>query len=198
MTLVSLVTTVTLLAGFAGMGVLSLLGASLRTQGAGTTRQALNRRLLAVGGTLYGAAILLPFLAMGWRSALFFGLGWVALGILLAAMFASHVPTRLLATLLFLSAALLAVVSLPPHMGTFNAVGAFVVGGLVLAKLTRMASRRITRAVLLRVRRKLNRTFPRLLRKEPTRPRTARYLGRLATSVPRHGPFGHGTAGSTP
>jgi hypothetical protein len=29
-------------------------------------------------------------------------------------------------------------------MGTFNAVGAFVVAGLVLAKLTRMASRRIT------------------------------------------------------
>jgi hypothetical protein len=144
MTLVGLVTTVTLLAGFAGMGVLSLLGASLRTQGAGTTRQALNRRMLALGGTLYGAAIVLPFLAMGWRSALFFGLGWVALGILVGAMFASRVPTRLLATLLFLSGALLAVVSLPPHMGTFNAVGAFVVGGLVLAKLTRMASRRIT------------------------------------------------------
>jgi hypothetical protein len=144
MTLVSLVTTVTLLGGFAGMGVLSLLGASLRTQGAGTTRQALNRRMLAVGGTLYGSAILLPFLAMGWRSALFFALGWVALAILVGAMFASRVPTRLLATLLFLSGALLAVVSLPPHMGTFNAVGAFVVGGLVLAKLTRMASRRIT------------------------------------------------------
>ena len=46
--------------------------------------------------------------------------------------------------MLFLSAALLAVVSLPPHMGTFNAVGAFVVGGLVLAKLTRLASIRIT------------------------------------------------------
>jgi hypothetical protein len=59
-------------------------------------------------------------------------------------MFASRAPTRLLATLLFLSAALLAVVSLPPHMGTFNAVGAFVVGGLVLAKLTRLASIRIT------------------------------------------------------
>jgi hypothetical protein len=29
-------------------------------------------------------------------------------------------------------------------MGTFDAVGAFVVAGLVLAKLTRMATRRIT------------------------------------------------------
>jgi hypothetical protein len=143
MTLLGLVTTVTLVAGFAGMGVFSLLGASLRTQGAGTTRQALNRRMLAVGGTLYAVAILLPFLALGWRSALFFAVGWVALGILVGAMFASRVPTRLLATLLFLSVALLAVVSLPPHMGTFNAVGAFVVGGLALAKLTRLASIRI-------------------------------------------------------
>jgi len=144
MTLSGLVATVTLFAGFGGMGTLSLLGASLRTQGAGTTRQALNRRMLAIGGALCGAAILLPFLALGWRSALFFGVGWVALGVLVAAMFASRVPTRLLATLLFLSAALLAVVSLPPHMGTFNAVGAFVVGGLVLAKLTRVASIRTT------------------------------------------------------
>ena len=144
MTLSGLVATVTLVAGFGGMGTLSLLGASLRTQGAGTTRQALNRRMLATGGALCGAAILLPFLALGWRSALFFGVGWVALGVLVAAMFASRVPTRLLATLLFLSAALLAVVSLPPHMGTFNAVGAFVVGGLVLAKLTRVASIRTT------------------------------------------------------
>jgi divalent metal cation (Fe/Co/Zn/Cd) transporter len=59
-------------------------------------------------------------------------------------MFASRVPTRLLATLLFLSVALFAVVALPPHMGTFDAVGAFVVAGLILAKLTRMATRRIT------------------------------------------------------
>jgi hypothetical protein len=145
MTMLGLVATVTLVAGFAGMGVFSLLGASLRTQGADTTRQALNRRMLTIGGTLCGVAILLPFCALGWRSALFFGVGWATLGVLVAAMFASRVPTRLLATLLFLSAALLAVVSLPPQMGTFNAVGVFVVGGLVLAKLTRMASIRITR-----------------------------------------------------
>jgi hypothetical protein len=144
MTLLGLVTIVTLVAGFAGMGVLSLLGASLRTQGTDTTRQTLNRRMLAIGGTLFGAAVVVPFLALGWRSAVLFGVGWVALGILVAAMFATRVPTRFLATLLFLSAALLAVVSLPPHMGTFNAVGVFVVGGLVLAKLTRLASRRIS------------------------------------------------------
>jgi hypothetical protein len=144
MTLLGLVATVTLIAGFGGMGTLSLLGASLRTQGAGTTRQALNRRMLATGGALCGTAILLPFLALGWRSALFFGVGWVALGVLVAAMFASRVPTRLLATLLFLSAALLAVVSLPPHMGTFNAVGAFVIGGLVLATRVSLASVRTT------------------------------------------------------
>jgi hypothetical protein len=29
-------------------------------------------------------------------------------------------------------------------MGTFDAVGAFVVAGLILAKLTRMATRRLT------------------------------------------------------
>jgi hypothetical protein len=144
MTLLGLVTIVTLVAGFAGMGVLSLLGASLRTQGTDTTRQTLNRRMLAIGGTLFGAAVVVPFLALGWRSAVLFGVGWVALGILVAAMFATRVPTRFLATLLFLSTALLAVVSLPPHMGTFNAVGVFVVGGLVLAKLTRLASRRIS------------------------------------------------------
>ncbi len=144
MTWLSLVTTVTLVVGFTGMGTLSVLGASLRTQGSGTTKQTANRRMLALGATLCGTAILLPFLATGWRAALFFGLGWAALGILVAAMFASRVPTRLLATLLFLSAALFAVVALPPHMGTFDAVGVFVVAGLILAKLTRMATRRLT------------------------------------------------------
>jgi len=144
MTWLSLVTTVTLVVGFAGMGALSVLGASLRIQGAGTARPTSNRRMLAVGTTLCGAAIVLPFLALGWLAALFFGMGWVALGILVAAMFASRVPTRLLATLLFLSSALFAVVALPPHMGTFDAVGAFVVAGLILAKLTRMATRRLT------------------------------------------------------
>jgi hypothetical protein len=138
MTWLSLVTTVTLVVGFAGMGALSVLGASLRIQGAGTARPTSNRRMLAVGTTLCGAAIVLPFLALGWLAALFFGVGWVA------AMFASRVPTRLLATLLFLSSALFAVVALPPHMGTFDAVGAFVVAGLILAKLTRMATRRLT------------------------------------------------------
>ena len=143
MTWLSLVTAVTLVAGFTGMAMLSVLGASLRTQ-PGATRPTANRRMLNMGGAFCGAAILLPFLAVGWQAALFFAAGWLALGILVAAMFASRVPTRLLATLLFLSAALFAAVALPPHMGTFNAVGGFVVGGLVLAKLTRLASRHVT------------------------------------------------------
>jgi hypothetical protein len=58
-------------------------------------------------------------------------------------MFASRVPTRLLAMLLFLSAALFASVALPPHMGTVDAVGTFAVAGLALAALTRMATRRL-------------------------------------------------------
>jgi hypothetical protein len=101
--------------------------------------------MLTAGTTLCALAVFLPFLALGWLAALFFGVGWVALGVLVAAMFASRVPTRLLATLVFLSAALFAVVALPPHMGTFDTVGAFVLAGLVLAKLTRMATRRLTR-----------------------------------------------------
>jgi uncharacterized membrane protein len=143
MTWLSLVTAVSLVAGFTGMAMLSVLGASLHTQ-TGATRPNANRRMLTMGGAFCGAAILLPVLAVGWLTALFFAVGWVALGILVAAMFASRVPTRLLATLLFLSVALFAVVALPPHMGTFDAVGAFVVAGLILAKLTRMATRRIT------------------------------------------------------
>jgi hypothetical protein len=143
MTWLSLVTAVSLVAGFTGMAMLSVLGASLHTQ-TGATRPNANRRMLTMGGAFCGAAILLPFLAVGWLTALFFAVGWVALGILVAAMFASRVPTRLLATLLFLSVALFAVVALPPHMGTFDAVGAFVVAGLILAKLTRMATRRVT------------------------------------------------------
>jgi hypothetical protein len=143
MTWLSLVTAVTLVSGFTGMAMLSMLGASLRTQ-PGATRPVANRRMLNVGGSFCAAAVVLPFLAAGWRASLFFGVGWLALGILVAAMFASRVPTRVLATLLFLSAALFAVVALPPHMGTFDVVGAFVVAGLILAKLTRMATRGLT------------------------------------------------------
>jgi hypothetical protein len=87
--------------------------------------------------------VVLPFVAVGWHTALWFAMGWLVLGILVAAMFATRLPTRMLATLLFLSASLLAVVTLPPHMGTFDTVGVFVVAGLVLAKLTRVAGRRI-------------------------------------------------------
>jgi hypothetical protein len=142
MTWLSLVTTVTLISGFVGMAVLHLLGLSLRAQEASTTKQAWNRRMLAAGICAAGAGIVIPFLALGWIKAAFFAFGWLALGILGAAMFASRVPTRFLATLLFLTAALYAVVRLPPSLGTFDAVGVFVVAGLVLAKVTRVAIRR--------------------------------------------------------
>jgi hypothetical protein len=142
MTWLSLVTAVTLISGFVGMAVLHLLGLSLRAQEASTTKQTWNRRMLAVGVCAAGAGIVIPFLALGWIKAAFFGFGWLALGVLGAAMFASRVPTRLLATLLFLTAALYAVVRLPPSQGTFDAVGVFVVAGLALAKITRVAVRR--------------------------------------------------------
>jgi hypothetical protein len=143
MTWLSLVTTITLIAGFAGMGLLSLLGASLRVQGPSTTRQSANRRMLSTGACLCGAGVVLPFLAAGWRAASLFALGWLALGVLVGAMFATRVPTRVLGTMLFLSAALFAMVTLPPHQGTLDAVGAFVVAGLLLGWLTRVAARRI-------------------------------------------------------
>jgi len=142
MTWLSLVTTVTLISGFVGMAVLHLLGLSLLAQEASTTKPTWNRRMLAAGVCAAGAGIVIPFLALGWITAAFFAFGWLALGILGAAMFASRVPTRLLATLLFLTVALYAVVRLPPSQGTFDAVGVFVVAGLVLAKVTRVAIRR--------------------------------------------------------
>jgi len=142
MTWLSLVTTVTLILGFVGMAVLHVLGLSLRAQEASTAKQTWNRRMLAAGVCAAGAGIVIPFLALGWTKAAFFGFGWLALGILGAAMFASRVPTRLLATLLFLTAALYAVVRLPPSQGTFDAVGVFVIAGLALAKVTRVAIRR--------------------------------------------------------
>ena len=127
MTWLSLVTTVTLICGFFGMAVFHLLGLSLRAQDARTTKQTWNRHMLGAGACAAGAAVVIPFLALG------------AMG---AGMFASRVPTRLLTTLLFLTAALYAVVTLPPTQGSFDAVGVFVVAGLVLAKVTRVAIRR--------------------------------------------------------
>lgn len=142
MTWLSLVTTVTLVSGFAGMAVLHLLGLSVRAQDAGTTKQSCNRRMLGAGVCAAGAAIVIPFLALGLPKALFFGFGWLALGILGAGMFASRVPTRLLTTLLFLTAALFAIVTLPRSQGSLDAICVFVVFGLVLAKVTRVAIRK--------------------------------------------------------
>ena len=90
MTWLSLVTTVTLISGFVGMAVLHLLGLSLRAQEASTARQQWNRKMLAAGVCAAGAGIVIPFLALGWIKAAFFGFGWLALGILGAAMFASR------------------------------------------------------------------------------------------------------------
>lgn len=142
MTWLSLVTTVTLICGFFGMAVFHLLGLSLRAQDARTTKQTWNRHMLGAGACAAGAAVVIPFLALGPPKALLFGFGWLALGAMGAGMFASRVPTRLLTTLLFLTAALYAVVTLPPTQGSFDAVGVFVVAGLVLAKVTRVAIRR--------------------------------------------------------
>jgi hypothetical protein len=143
MTWLSLVTSVTLISGFTGMAVLDLLGLSLRAQEAGTTKQSWNRRMLGAGACAAGAAIVIPFLALGLPKALFFGFGWLALGILGAGMFASRVPTRLLTMVLFLTAALFAIVALPRSRGTLDAVFVFVVFGLVLAKATRVAIRKV-------------------------------------------------------
>jgi hypothetical protein len=142
MTWLSFVTTVTLIFGFTGIAVLHLLGLSLRTQNAASAKQTRNRRMLCAGIAAAGAAIVIPFVALGMHKALFFGFGWLALGTFGAGMFASRVPTRFLTTLLFLTAALYAVVTLPPSQGTFDAVGVFVVVGVVMAKATRVAIRR--------------------------------------------------------
>jgi hypothetical protein len=142
MTWLSFVTTVSLGSGFAGIAILHLLGLSLRIQDAKTTKQTWNRRLLGAGVGATGAGIVIPFLALGMHKALYFGFGWLALATFGAGMFASRVPTRFLTTLLFLTAALYAVVTLPPNRGTFDAVGVFVVMGLILAKATRVAIRR--------------------------------------------------------
>jgi hypothetical protein len=98
--------------------------------------------MLGAGICAAGAAIVIPFLALGLPKALFFGFAWLALGILGAGMFASRVPTRLLTMLLFLTAALFAIVTLPRSRGTLDAVCVFVVFGLVLAKVTRVAIRK--------------------------------------------------------
>jgi hypothetical protein len=143
MVLAALVVTVTMITGFGGLSLLCVLGVSLRTQGPDTTRQSWNRQMFALGGTASAAAFLLTLLILGPLPGLVFAIGWVALAILAAAMFSPRVPTRLLSVLLFLTVALAAVTRLPPRGLTFDGVGAFVVLGLLLAKMNRVMIRRV-------------------------------------------------------
>jgi hypothetical protein len=112
-------------------------------QGADTTRQAWNRRMLTLGTAASATALLLPLLLLGPWPGLVFAIGWVALAVLVGSMFSPRAPTRLLSVLLFLTVALAGVTRLPPRGVTFDGVGAFVVLGLVLAKLNRVMIRRV-------------------------------------------------------
>jgi len=141
MTWLGLVAAVTMTVGFAAVAVLGLLGISLRSQGTDTTRQAWNRRMLALGGGGLGTAFLLPFILLGPLPGLVFAAGWAALSVLMACMFSSRLPTRFLSVLLFLTVALAIVLRLPPHRPALDGVGVFVVAGLLLAKLGRVLIR---------------------------------------------------------
>jgi hypothetical protein len=137
MTWLGLVTTVTLVLGLLGTSILAMLGTSLRTQHHTTTKQSWNRRMLTAGLSTLAAALVVPFLLQESQAGVVFVLGWVGLGILVAAMFSARRPTRLLSVLLFLTLALAALVSIPPHRAAFYGVSLFVVCGLLLAKVTR-------------------------------------------------------------
>jgi hypothetical protein len=143
MTWFGLVAAATMITGFGGMGLLSLLGVSLRAQGAATTRQAWNRRMLTLAGLALAMSFLVTFLILGPVAGLVFVVGWAALGVLLGAMFSSRFPTRLLSLLLFLTVALGAITRLPPRGGTLDGVTAFVLLGLLLAKFSRVMIRRL-------------------------------------------------------
>jgi hypothetical protein len=65
MTWLGLVAAVTMITGFGGMSLLSVLGVSLRAQGTDTTRQSWNRRMLTLGAVAVGTALLLAFALAG-------------------------------------------------------------------------------------------------------------------------------------
>jgi hypothetical protein len=141
MTWLGVVAAGTMIVGFASFAVLDLLGISLRSQGNQTTRQSWNRRMLALGSGGLVTAILLPFVFVGAFAGLVFVAGWIALGVLMACMFSSRKPTRLLAILMFLTVALGTVLHLPPHPPDLDSLGAFVAIGLLLAKTSRLLIR---------------------------------------------------------
>jgi hypothetical protein len=143
MTWFGLVAAATMITGFGGMALLSVLGVSLRAHGADTTRQSWNRLMLSLAGLALGASFLLTFLLLGPIAGLVFVVGWIALAVLVGSMFSPRYPTRLLSVLLFLTVALAAVTRLPPRGGTLDGVAAFVLFGLLLAKLSRVMIRRL-------------------------------------------------------
>ena len=132
---------VTMIVGFAAVALLCLLGLSLRIQGPDTIRQSWNRRMLTLGGVGLGIALLLPFVLVGPKTGGVFVVGWAALGVLVACMFSSRRPTRLLSVLLFLTVALATILHLPPDGAALYGVGVFVVAGLSLAKIERVMIR---------------------------------------------------------
>jgi hypothetical protein len=136
-----LVGAVSMIVGFAAVALLCLLGVSLRIQGPDTIRQSWNRRMLTLGGVGFAIAFLLPFMLVGPRAGGIFAAGWAALGVLVACMFSSRRPTRLLSVLLFLTVALAMILHLPPDGAALYGVGVFVVAGLSLAKLQRVMIR---------------------------------------------------------
>jgi cell division protein FtsW (lipid II flippase) len=143
MTWLGLVAAVTMITGFGGVSLLSVLGVSLRAQGTDTTRQSWNRRMLALSAVALATALLLAFVLAGPLAGLVCVIGFITLGILVAAMFSTRYPTRLLSVLLFLTVSLAAVTRLPPRGGTFDGVATFVVLGLLLAKMSRLMIRRL-------------------------------------------------------
>jgi hypothetical protein len=143
MTWFGLVAAVAMVMGFGGMALLSVLGIALRAQGPTTTRQSWNRRMLSLAGLALGTSFLLTFLLLGPIAGLVFSIGWLALAVLVGAMFSPRYPTRLLSILLFLTVALAAITRLPPRGETLDGVAAFVLLGLLLAKLSRVMIRRL-------------------------------------------------------
>jgi hypothetical protein len=143
MTWFGLVAAAAMVTGFGGMALLSVLGVALRAQGPDTTRQSWNRRMLSLASLALGTSFLLTFLILGPIAGLVFAIGWLALAVLVGAMFSPRYPTRLLSILLFLTVALAAITRLPPRGETLDGVAAFVLLGLLLAKLSRVMIRRL-------------------------------------------------------
>jgi hypothetical protein len=147
MTWLSISIAITLTSALAGLVVLIRLGASLKAQGDDTDRQMWNRRMLAIGGSLYGAAILLSYLLLGellggpiLLTGSVLALPVVVLGLLVGGMVCLRFQGRVIVTLLFVVFCVVAGVLIPVvHRGPYEVLFLYMVSGLVLAKLTRVA-----------------------------------------------------------